>query len=224
MYCIDQLVQRDWATFAKKMKFAGIKNIIFDLGGVLLNIDYHRTANAFKDLGFEHFDAMYSQFKADQLFEKLEMGQVSETDFLTILQRVAGRPVTAIELIEAWCRMLLDFRTESVDFLPVLATKYRIYLLSNTNSIHMTAFQNIYGQQFGKGFLDGHFTKAYYSHQIGMRKPNEDIYNFVLKDAGLQPVETLFIEDTGINLPPARALGMRTHLLLPEERIEKILL
>ena len=164
-------------TFAKKsaMDLTGIKNIIFDLGGVLLNLDYNKTETAFKELGFHNFDAMYTQFKADELFEKLETGKVSEQDFFTVLQKVADKPISNEDIITAWCAMLLDFRAESLDHLKTLSKNYKVYLLSNTNIIHLQAFHQIFEKQFGGGFLDDYFTKAYYSHSIGLRKPHKEV-------------------------------------------------
>ncbi len=205
------------------MELTGIKNIIFDLGGVLLNINYKKTADAFKQLSFANFDAMYNQFAADQLFEKLETGKVSTKDFFTVLQKVADKPVSEEQIIEAWCAMLLDFRAESFVALRTLSKKYKLYLLSNTNCIHMDAFHQIFENQFGGGFLNDHFTKAYYSHQIGLRKPGSEIYEFVLQDAGIKAQETLFIDDSWNNLAAAKGLGIKTHLLLPGERIEQLL-
>lgn len=205
------------------MELTGIKNIIFDLGGVLLNLDYNKTATAFKDLGFLNFDAMYSQFKADELFEKLETGKVSEQDFFTVLQKVANKPISNEQIVDAWCAMLLGFRAESLNYLKELSKKYKLYLLSNTNIIHLEAFHKIFEKQFGGGFLDDYFTKAYYSHSIGLRKPHKEVYEFIVKDAGISPTETLFIDDTPGNLPAAAEMGMKTHLFLPQERIEHVL-
>jgi putative hydrolase of the HAD superfamily len=206
------------------MDLAGIKNIIFDFGGVLLNLDYHKTDTAFKDLGFTNFDEMYSQFKADHLFEKLETGSVSEEQFFVILNKAADKPIDKEAISAAWSAMLLDYRKESLDCLKELSKNYQLFLLSNTNILHQRAFYDIYEKQFGRNDFNDHFAKAWYSHEIGMRKPNKEIYEFVLKDAGLIAGETLFIDDSYPNLPPAREAGIRTHLLLPEERIETLLL
>ncbi len=205
------------------MELTGIKNIIFDLGGVLLNLDYDKTATALKKLGFHNLDAMYTQFKADELFEKLETGKVSNQDFFTVLQKIPDKPISNEQIIDAWCAMLLDFRAESLNYLNELSKKYKIYLLSNTNSIHLEVVHQIFEKQFGSGFLDDYFTKAYYSHVIGLRKPHKEVYEFIVKDAGIVAGETLFIDDSYTNLPAAIELGMKTHLLLPQERIEQLL-
>lgn len=190
----------------------------------MLNLDYGKTSEAFKAMGFVEFDAMYSQFRADELFAKLETGQVTDADFYTVLQKVAPKEISREQLTTAWCAMLLDFRVESLAALDGIRKRYNIYLLSNTNSIHLQAFHRIYEEQFGSGFLDDHFTKAYYSHHMGLRKPDSKIYSYVLEDAGINAAETVFIDDSWINLPPAEALGIRTHLLQPGERIEALLL
>ena len=202
------------------MKFPA--NIIFDLGGVLINLDFDKTTNAFKQLAFPNFENMFSQFKADQLFEKLEKGQINREDFFTVLQKV-GRPGISNKQIEfAWNSMLLDFREESLAFLKELAKTSNIYLLSNTNAIHFDAFNQILKEQTGKDSLEPFFKKTYYSHHIGLRKPNNDIFEFVLKNANITAAETLFIDDTSSNIETAHKMGFKTHLLLPGERIENL--
>ena len=199
-----------------------IKNIIFDLGGVLLNIDYNKTSAAFKELGFDNFDNMYSQFTADQLFEKLETGQVSESEFLKVISGIAEKPVNDQDITNAWNAMLLDFRKKSFDYLETLSPKYNLYLLSNTNGIHMNAFHSGFVKQTGKALLDDYFVKAWYSHKIGLRKPNKDVYEFVLKDGGLKPTETLFIDDSIHNIEAAMEMGIQTHHLKPGQKIEDL--
>ena len=164
---------------------ANIKNIIFDLGGVLLNLDFSKTTNAFRELGFPHFEEMYSQYKVDQLFEKLEKGEISKEKFYTVMLKVGNDSITTEQVRLAWNSLLLDFRIESLDFLRELKKEYKLFLLSNTNIIHHEAFNTILKKQTNLDSLDGFFTKSYYSHLVGLRKPNDDIFDFVLKDAGL---------------------------------------
>jgi HAD superfamily hydrolase (TIGR01509 family) len=201
---------------------ATIKNIIFDLGGVLLNIGYNNTSIAFKNLGIENFDEMFSQFKSDALFEKLETGNISEDDFYKAIKQVSPVPLTDKEINTAWDAMLLDFRIDSLNFLETLSSKYNLYLLSNTNAIHHRAFAITYQIETGKISLDDYFIKAYYSHIVGLRKPNADIYEFVLADGNMNAAETLFIDDSINNIETANKLGLKTHHLLSEERIENL--
>jgi FMN phosphatase YigB (HAD superfamily) len=199
-----------------------IKNIIFDLGGVLLNIDYNKTSAAFQQLGFENFNELYSQFKANELFEDLETGKISDELFYQELQKYVKQKVDQKDIFIAWNAMLLDFRKGSLDFLESIKGKYRLFLLSNTNIIHFTAFKDILQKETGKASLDGYFIKSYYSHEIKLRKPYKDIYEFILKDSDMKAEETLFIDDTIDNIEAAKEIGIQTHLLLPEERIEKL--
>jgi len=199
-----------------------IKNIIFDLGGVLMNIDYDRTTSAFLKLGVTDFKEMYSQVSANKVFEKFETGHISEDHFYDHMANKGSKPLNPLQVRDAWNAMILDFRLESFQFLKTLKTKYNLYLLSNTNVIHKSAFEKIYIQQTGLTSIDIFFTKTYYSHILGLRKPNSNIFEFVLEDAGLVPEETLFIDDSSGNVITAKKSGIKTHLLLPGEKIENL--
>ena len=199
-----------------------IKNIIFDLGGVLLNIDYNLTRRAFESYGIAQFDDMYSQSKADELFQRLEKGSISVDNFYTELNKCTGLQLTPKEIKEAWNAILLDFREESLRFLEALKPKYQLYLLSNTNFIHMSAFNDIYHSKERKGNFDDYFTKAYYSCEIGFRKPDADCYAWVLSDIGAKAAETLFIDDSIQNIEAAKQAGMQTIHLTAGKNIEDL--
>ena len=201
---------------------ASYQHIIFDLGGVLINLDYGKTNQAFIDLGFPHFDHMFSQFTADRFFEKLETGQIDTETFYKVITAIGKPGLNQLQVRDAWNAMLLDFRKDSLDYLRELQSRYTIYLLSNTNAIHLEAVEQIYSDQFGKGSLNDYFTKAWYSHLIGYRKPHAETYAFVLQDAGIAAENTLFIDDTAPNIETARQLGFHTHLLLKGEKIENL--
>ena len=199
-----------------------IKNLLFDLGGVLLNIDYHKTADAFKKLGVTKFDELYSQAGANDLFEALETGKITEADFYATLQQYCN-PNTSKEQIEAaWNSMLLNFRIKSLDWLKSLKGQYDIFLLSNTNSIHLKAFNKIFKEEVNQLSLDDYFIKAYYSHNIQMRKPYTETYHFVLNDAGLKAEETLFIDDSINNIEGAKLAGLQVHHLSDGSKIENM--
>lgn len=199
-----------------------LKNIIFDLGGVLLNIDYNKTKLSFEELGFNDFNNMYTQYSADMLFSDLETGKISNEKFYDYLVKKAGGKIDQQQINRAWNAMLLDFRQESLEFLEQLSQKYTLYLLSNTNAIHLAAFNVIFTRETGKESLNTYFTKAYYSNQIGLRKPNTDVFDFVLQDAGIKSEESLFIDDSFNNIETAKKMGFKTHLLLPGEKIEEL--
>ena len=196
------------------------KNIIFDLGGVLLDIDFKKSIDAFKNLGIENFEDMFSQFDADALFEKLETGEISEADFYAAIKQRTTLAITDNEIDHAWNSLILQFRTQSLGFLEKLACNYKLYLLSNTNSIHVKCFKKLFTKETGKPLLDAFFTKAWYSNEIGLRKPGAEIFEFVLQQENLKAAETLFIDDTLSNIETAQNLGFKTHHLLPGEKIE----
>ena len=201
---------------------AAINNIIFDLGGVLLDIDYHKTAKAFSDLGVQQFDALYSQANANHLFEALETGTILEDAFYQSLQGYCRPETSRQQMQSAWNAILLNFRKESLSELDQLKKKYNIYLLSNTNSIHLSAFNQILLEQTGNPSLDGYFIKSYYSHLIQLRKPYLATYEWVLQDANIMAGETLFIDDSINNILGAKEAGIQTHLLLPTETIQQL--
>ena len=197
-----------------------IKNIIFDLGGVLLNIDYNKTSEAFKKLGASDFDSFYSQQGANEIFEALETGNITEEDFYNTMLLHCNPGTNPEQIKAAWNAILLDFRNDSLQFLFQLKDKYKLFLLSNTNSIHQKAFNKIFAKQTGLASFDDFFIGAYYSHLIHRRKPYPSTYTFVLQDAGISPDETLFIDDSTVNIEGAIEAGLKTHLLTPDEKIE----
>lgn len=199
-----------------------IEAIIFDLGGVILDIDYNLTKTAFEELGTTHFDEMYSQADADQLFKRLETGDVKPEEFYAEFNKRTGLKLLPEEINGAWNAMLLTFREESLTFLEQLKHKYRMFLLSNTNEIHYEIFKQIYHGDQRKFAFEEYFEKAYYSFEMGKRKPNADIFQVVLKENNLKPNTTLFIDDTIQNIEAARKIGMHTVHLTAGMRIENI--
>ena len=204
------------------MQIDPIKYFIFDFGGIFINIHYHATSKAFTDLGFTGFDDFYSQTHALDLFEKLETGAVNAADFYNAVRHISNLPgLTDAKIEEAWSAMLGDFRLDSLNFILKLKEKYPVYLLSNTNAIHFNKFEDTLKALTGNS-LAYYFNKVYYSHNVNLRKPNADIYEFVLNDIGAKAEEAIFIDDTKINIDAASGLGLATHLLLPDETVETV--
>lgn len=199
-----------------------IKNVIFDLGAVLLDIDYNLTRSAFERLGVSHFEEMFSQKNADQLFQQLETGHIAEEDFYTSLNERTGLHLSIPQITEAWNAMLLQFRENSLTFLETLSKKYRLYLFSNTNFIHMRAFHEIYHQKDRAHPFNDYFIKAYYSCEIGFRKPDPTSFQWILNDVNIAPEETLFIDDSIQNIIAAKESGMEVVHLLEGMKIEKL--
>lgn len=199
-----------------------IENIIFDLGGVLLDIDYNLTRKAFENLGVANFYEMYSQANADKLFQKLEMGKVSEKQFYKELNKATGLHLSQQEIRNAWNAMLLSFREKSLEFLGQLKDRYKLYLLSNTNNIHLNSFYEIYHQKERKNSFEQFFDKAFYSFEIGLRKPDADCYEWVINDLKINPAKTLFIDDSINNIHGAEKAGLQTLHLTQEMKIETL--
>ena len=200
-----------------------IKNIIFDLGGVIINIDYKKTEQAFVRLGVNNFRELYSQFHATQIFEDLERGLIPAVTFIDEIKKVSSVPLKNHEIIDAWNAMLLDLPEGRLSFLYKLKQRYRTFLLSNTNEIHYKAVQNIYKERMEKEYLlDSCFEKAYYSHELKLRKPDVEIFNLVIEQNNLQAGETLFIDDTPANVEGAGKAGLITCYLPASIRLEEL--
>lgn len=196
-----------------------IRNIIFDLGGVILDIDFARTQQAFIDLGVSNFDELYGFKHIDSFFRQHETGQISDEEFMTSLQKMSGHPLERTVIEKAWNALLIRFPPERIELLKDLKKRYRLFLLSNTNAIHVVEFQKIYSNTFNSGRLADLFEKVYYSNEVGMRKPNVEIYEFVLKDSHLVPEETVFIDDSLPNVEGANQAGIKAIHLKPGQTI-----
>lgn len=192
-----------------------IKNIIFDLGGVLIHLEPKWTEAAFCALvgDKKEYKRIAALLQAENVFDDFEIGAIGETAFIEALQKYNPNKVTRAQLETAWNAMLLDIPTSGLDLVRDLQEQgYKVYLLSNTNSIHLTEFKNIARIENGITDFDALFDKAYYSHLIGSRKPHATPFEYVLKDAGLIAKETLFIDDNAPNLVGARLAGIHTLL------------
>jgi glucose-1-phosphatase len=189
------------------------KNIIFDLGGVVLNIDYMLAVKAFNELGLLGFESFFSQAQQKQLFDLYEKGQISSADFRNELKKYCKTGVDDTTIDAAWNAMLLDLPKERLELLQRYKNTHRTFLLSNTNAIHIDTF-NIYLQKnFNIPDLAGHFEKLYLSYKVGMRKPDAEIFEFVLSENNLNPSETLFIDDSIQHIESANKLGIQTYWL-----------
>lgn len=186
------------------------KNIIFDLGGVILNIDYSLTESAFVDLGIKDFEKLFSQAKQKHLFDLFDKGAISPADFRNEIKKHLNSHLQNDVIDEAWNAMLLDLPKPRLDFLQKIKTTHRTFLLSNTNQIHIDSFHNYLKTHFGLDNLLGYFEKVYFSYEIGMRKPDAEIFKLVLEENNLNPQETLFIDDSLQHIEGAAKTGINT--------------
>ena len=191
-----------------------VRNIIFDLGGVILNIDIKRTEAAFKNLGIEVYSQYLSGNDNASFFKEYEAGQIDDSVFIKSIQALSPKDLKEEAIIDAWNALLLDFPHERIELLQQLKNKYRLFLLSNTNAIHEKKFQQKLYEQTGS-YLEDIFEKTYYSHTIRIRKPDVEAYRYVISDNKLVTSETLFVDDTEANMSGAIEAGLQVRHVKP---------
>ncbi len=208
----------------KPYRHLNIKNIIFDLGGVIINIDYHLTIDAFKKIGFDNFDSAFSQAQQLGVFDQLDKGLVSHIEFRNYIRNLSCKPLTDNQIDTAWNAMLLDFPIERLKLLESIKLQYRTFLLSNTNQIHCDVYTKDLQKAYSGKDLSHFFERVYLSHEMHMRKPDSEAFMLILNENNLKPEETLFIDDTEQHIEGAKKVGLHTHYLnLKEgETIEKL--
>ena len=201
-----------------------IRNIIFDLGGIFIEIHFSKTEKAFTSLGVANWSQFYSQSTASTLFENLETGKISPEQFYEGFRKESGVKLTDEQIRDAWNAMLGVFPVERLKWLKEVRKRYNIYLYSNTNLIHYAAFQKIFSKCTGEQNFDDYFIKAHYSHELGLRKPYAESFGKVLEIEKLKADETLFIDDTAKNVEGAQEVGLQTILLLPPKTVLDLVL
>lgn len=198
-----------------------IKNIIFDLGGVLLNLDMAKTRQEFFDLGLTQIDDLFRIGHAASFFKQYEIGAISDQQFVDEIKKELHQPVPEQQIIHAWNAMLLDFPAKRVEWLKKQRSKYRIFLFSNTNALHLIEFRKTF--KAAHGFeIDELFEKAYYSHEAQIRKPDAGAYQLVVDENGLEAPHTLFIDDALINVEAAIATGLQGYHLKAGEELSEL--
>jgi glucose-1-phosphatase len=200
-----------------------LKNIIFDFGGVILPVDPMAYAGGMIDLGCKNMLALHETFLKKEVYSRFEKGQLSPEEFRKWLRSGLDNHATDEQLDHAWNMILGEIPPHRVSFLENLKTKYRTFLLSNTNKIHYDRYQEQFRSTYGYDSLDNLFEKAYYSFHLNLYKPDPAIFEYVLKDNGLIPEETLFIDDYLVNVEAARKCGLQAIHLTENMEITEIL-
>ena len=181
----------------------GIKNIVFDWGGVMINLDKVRCVNAFDKIGAHHISSYVDECRQEDLFHDLEMGSITVPQFCDEVRRQCPECVaTDEEICWAWGELLTGIPEYRVEKLRTLKSKYRLFLLSNTNVIHWEPYAHR---------LEGCFEKMFLSYEMHLVKPDAEIFREVLRQTGIRAEETLFIDDSASNCAGAASLGIRTH-------------
>ena len=197
-----------------------IKSIIFDLGGVLLNISYQNTIDEFKKLGVDNSSAFYSKKSQTNIFNLLETGEISENELIREIL-ISCKSATRKQIIFAWNSMLLDLPKNRTNLLENLKEKYQLFLLSNTNAIHIKELKRRLGEVKYSKFYNL-FNKVYYSHEISVRKPHSDAFHLVLDENNLKEKEVLFIDDSPQHIEGAKEVGIHTYHLKDNEEITTV--
>ncbi len=200
-----------------KLNREGVKSIIFDLGGVLLNIDYNLTVKAFEVLGLTNFENVFSQYEQSSISDEFEKGNITSEEFFQHITK--HHNINRNDFYAAWNALLLDFPKERFELLKILKQDFDLYLCSNTNAVHYDEFRTTVNQ-FGVDF-DSLFNKVYYSHLVNDRKPNDSIFEMILKDNSLKANECLFIDDSVQHIKSAKAIGLQT-VLAKEVTVQEI--
>jgi len=183
-----------------------IHNIIFDLGGVVLDLDVDRTFRAFVEMGFSEEELANKDYR--EIFWQFEIGELSPGIFCENVELVLGRKAPAKIIENAWNAMILGFKPGRIEFLQEINSGYRTFLLSNTNVFHEKFYSRMLAETYGLSMPDL-FEKVYYSHLLGMGKPNPEIFNYVLKENALIAAETLFVDDSLQHIQSAQKLGIK---------------
>jgi putative hydrolase of the HAD superfamily len=205
----------------ENIDFQCIQNIVFDWGGVITNIDHDLTITAFMNLGMSNFHEYFTHAYQNKLFRDFEVGSISAKEMRQELRQALNNNVSDKDIDDAWCQMLLETPKINIEILKLLKSEFNLYLLSNTNEIHATYYNNKLQKEYNILF-PSLFLKAYYSHTTGMRKPNSDIFEFILHDAGMKAKETLFIDDTEVNIDTADKLGFHSFFVQNKMRMKDI--
>jgi len=207
---------------SKNGQMQNIKNIIFDYGNVIFSIDFKRVQQAFKDLGIENVDEFYGHLQQDPIFDAFERGHITAQQFRERVREKAQKPELSDEEIDAaWNKILIGIEQGNHELLLKLKDKYRTFLLSNINEIHLNFILRYLKEEFGFDGNEHLFERVYYSHLSGKRKPQIDFFEQVLRENNLKVEETLFIDDSPQHLAGAQQLGIHTFLMKSPDSIQR---
>ncbi|MEM1250858.1 MAG: HAD family phosphatase [Cyanobacteria bacterium P01_H01_bin.21] len=201
-----------------------IDNIIFDLGGVIVNLEYGLTIQALSALAGHDISQQYSQKSQADIFSKFEVGAITAAEFRQGLAQLFGFEASDDAINQAWSALILDFPPERVELIRQVGQRKRIFLLSNINELHLATSDRKFAEAMGTniGTLADQFERAYYSHLVCDRKPNVSIFQRVIDENQLDPTKTLFLDDTAHNLVGAQQVGLRTIHITQTHPIERL--
>jgi FMN phosphatase YigB (HAD superfamily) len=202
---------------------ATIKAVVFDFGNVIIPIDLSKLFQAFADLTFKSADRVKKLFDDAEIFRKYETGFYADDEFRDVIRQTLSYPLNDQEIDEAWNALFIEVPAERIAFLESLRYRVPIYLLSNTNSIHIEYCLHYFRQKFNLPDFRSLFEKAFLSYEMGLWKPDYAIYHQVIEEVGFAAEEILFIDDNPDNVDAARDLGIQAVLISPQDSFTDLL-
>ncbi len=199
------------------------KNLIFDIGDVIVDIDYKVTVGEFQKLSAVDFSEIVSYNKQSHIFDQFETGKVTAQQFRDELKKFLINGTTDEAITRAWNSILIHYPAQKVALLQSLKSKYKTFALSNINEIHVHSLNLAARQQFGVNSFSEFFNTAYYSNEVGFRKPDKEIYEFVLQKENLIPAETFFVDDKAENVEAAKQVGIQAYQLTNRDKLHDLL-
>ena len=191
-----------------------IKNIIFDWGGVITDLEFDRCIREFENMGISDFESQFNLAEQNEVYCNFEKGLLSANEFRSAIRELMPKPADNSEIDHAWMSMLAALQKERWELLQLVKNHYRTFLLSNTNTIHFNNYSDYLFKTYGFGYAHL-FENVYLSYQLGIRKPDPEIFRYVINGNQLVPKETLFIDDSAKNTEAAEKLGIQILLLQP---------
>ncbi len=198
-----------------------LKNILFDLGGVILDLNVNGTMEAFLEMGFPKELLTYPENMYTDIFYRYETGKLSTPEFRDVIRKHAGVDFSNEDFDQAWCNMLSKVPEKRTRLLKSLADDYNLYILSNTSELHIEKFRKMFEETAGFQ-LSEVFVKCFYSHETGQHKPDEQAFTHVLSEAGIIARETLFLDDNIHNIKSAASLGFNVIHITENLRMEDV--
>ena len=192
---------------SENLRYRMIKDIVFDFGGVLVEIDTANAIQKFGELGLPNPSDYLNSYQQTGTFFALENGDITADRFVEELSELCSQPITYQQAKEAWLAFVVKVNTEYLDFIQQLRPCYRLSVLSNTNPFLQGWARSSEFTRCGKK-LDDYFDMLFLSYKMNCSKPGEEIYRKMLLEGNMNPSETLFIDDGSKNIEAARRLGI----------------
>ncbi len=199
------------------------KNLIFDIGDVIIDIDYLVTIGEFQKLSAVDFSQIVSYNKQNKIFDLFEIGKITAQQFRDELKQFLKAGTTDDEITRAWNSILINYPQPKIDLLKELKTHYKVFALSNINEIHVDSLNEAAKAQFGADNFGSFFHHAYYSNEVGFRKPEKEIYQLVLQKENLIAGDTFFVDDKAENVEAAKTLGIQAYQLTDRNKLNELL-